>query len=108
MNYSKHVLKSGREVELRPLTWPEYWDVTIAKAEISAEKDLPVVEYAKKSRTLREQSLALCVQGWPAMQNSISVAEVLEMEKIIDQISTLPVEEGNLPPASATMPMAGE
>ncbi len=101
MQYTEKTLHGGKVVNIRPLTWEEYWDINLERLtlsqDISADPHVKKDEvlFLEKTRTVREKPLSYCVQDWSTLKAELSLPEVLEIEKHIDAISKAPVAEGN-------------
>lgn len=106
-DYTVHTLPSGKEVHIRPMTWDEYWQRGEERLEVtsileginitSAERK----EYLCRSRAFREKVLQECVENWEEIKGNISFADVVALERLVDQVSMGPVLEGNSSPAAA-------
>ena len=114
--YQDHTLKSGRVVGLRPLLWPEYWD--IQKTHLLGLKDLQErgktitdVEYTLEltlaQKDFREKPLALCVNDWDSLNSELTMPEVVEIESTLQEISKITILSGNSAPAAVAVPAAG-
>ncbi len=101
MNYTEKTLHSGKVVQIRPLTWEEYWNINLERLKMSQDisadphEKKDEVLFLEKTRTIREKPLNYCVQGWAELKLELSLSEVLELEKHIDDVSKAPVAEGN-------------
>ena len=100
-NYIKKTLKSGREVDIRPLSWDEFWEFSLARTE-NIDANAKPIEIIKASRDARERLLSACVQDWANLRIVASLPEVLELEVLIDEISKAPIAEGNSLPVADT------
>lgn len=99
--FTSKKLQSGREVYIRPLSWNEFWEFGIQRTE-SIHENASASEILQASRNARERALCACVQHWSNLCNELSLPEVLEIEKLIDDISKAPILEGNSSPVAAT------
>ena len=104
--YERKTLASGRNVEIRPLSWDEFWEFGRLRLEASTSKEPMAVMTA--SREARERALSACVKGWDGMRSGISLPEVVELEQLINKLSEGPVLSGNSLPAADGQPAAGE
>lgn len=95
--YQTKKLASGKEVNIRPLTWEEYWQNSenASSKRMEAEKMDDPVGRLRLYRQVRENGLSLTVEDWEGLKATLTLPEVLELEKSINEISELPVQEGN-------------
>lgn len=106
-DYTEHTLHSGKIVNLRPLTWEEYWSLGDQRLDVinfipaDQHNIAQRKEFLQKTRELRQSPLEWCVENWEEIKATINMAEVLEIEKIINSMSELPILEGNSSPAAA-------
>ena len=68
------------------------------------EEPLTILAFSRESR---ERTLSACVQSWEAIRREISLPEVLEIEKLIEELSQSPVLTGNSSPAADGQETAG-
>ena len=110
MQYQEKTLNSGRVVSIRPLSWGEFWE--LGEKRLSAQNKVAQAAQEEKSydnelralhemRILREQPLRWCVQDFDTLSAECSVAEITEIEMLINSLSERSVREGNLSPAAA-------
>ena len=100
-NYTKKTLKSGREVDIRPLSWAEFWEFNLARTK-SIDANAKPTEIINASRDSRERVLDACAKDWASLRADVSLPEVLELEVLIDEISKAPIAEGNSLPVADT------
>lgn len=101
MHFQEKTLNSGRVVSIRPLSWQEFWE--LGERRIALSKPLSVKEKSteeklaemRELRTLREQPLRWCVQDFDSLSVECSVAEITEIEQLINSLSESSVREGN-------------
>lgn len=107
MQYQEKTLSSGRVVSIRPLSWQEYWEM--GEQRLALTKPLSVTEKTaeqklaemRELRALREQPLRWCVQDFDTIAAECSLADIVELEQLINALSEAPVREGNSAPAAA-------
>ena len=104
--YEQKTLSSGRVVEIRPLSWNEFWEMGRMRLEAANDNSEPLYVLSA-SREARERPLAACVRDWDNIRGEVSLPEVLEMEQLVDKASRNPVLEGNSLPAAAGQTTAG-
>lgn len=104
MQYQKHTLASGLQVELRPRTYAEWEDdirtrerLLNEKFEAMRESNPGLVEVAFNvlGVDFREKRLALCVRDWEAVKGGLSLRDVREVEKTLTDLEASDVETGN-------------
>lgn len=90
--YTTITLSSGRTVNIRPLSWDLFWELTRNRL---VEAPTPLTaESVDDMRRHREASLAHCVQDFAEL-TELSVREVREMEMEINKLSEPEIAEGN-------------
>lgn len=92
--YEHKTLTSGREVAIRPLSWDEFWELGRLRLEVAGRANDAAALF-DASREIRERTLSACVQDWESVKCGLSLPEVLEIEQVIEEISKIPVLEGN-------------
>ena len=95
MIYAPVMLKSGREVQIRPLGWDEFWTLAKMKVELAEKGKAESMSSMEVLQGIREKTLSACVADWEKIRPEVSLPEALEMEKHIDRLSEAPVLEGN-------------
>lgn len=95
MMYTPVILKSGREVQIRPLGWDEFWMLAKMKVELAEKGKAESMSSMEVLQGIREKTLSSCVADWEKIRPEVSLPEALEMEKHIDRLSEAPVLEGN-------------
>ena len=108
--YEKKTLQSGREVELRPQKWAEYWKMQRLRLEDLSATQAAMDSLSEPERLLkimdfnlawRERPLAACVKDWAEIRDDLSLPEVVELEEMLKAISRVGILGGNSVPAAA-------
>lgn len=90
--YKPITLSSGREIDIRPLSWETYWN--IARQRMANETATINADNLDTIRREREVTLVECVRDFASL-GDLTVPEVKEMEHHINRLSEPVIAEGN-------------
>lgn len=109
-SYVEHKLNSGLIVNIRPMSWEEFWKIGEKRLEaIDAANTADTLAARKQAlqmqRDLAELPFEMCIKNFDDdMSKILSRHDVHELQNIINTISTPEIERGNLSPVADTTP----
>jgi hypothetical protein len=92
------------ELDVTPMSytaWEDLEDTRMAAMEETVEleeagkKDRASLVIHKMMRELREAKMAHCVVGWEGVKKTLTKAQALELETIVDKLNRPEIERGN-------------